>query len=111
MATYPSEVTNAALILVSCGSQAEARSMARGLVEDQLAAGVQMLPISSVYTWKGEIVEEDEWLLVIKTRPGLYADIEAFVVDHRSYEVPQVIMVPLTEGHGPYLDWIGENTG
>lgn len=111
MATYPPNVTNAALILVSCGSQAEARSIAWGLVEKRLAAGVQMLPISSVYTWKDEIVEDDEWLLVIKTSAQRYREVEAAVLAEHSYEVPQVIMVPLTEGHGPYLDWIGENTG
>lgn len=103
-------VTNATLILVSCGSQAEARSIAQGLVEERLAAGVQMLPISSVYTWKNEIVEDDEWLLVIKTRSDVYSDVEAFILSRHSYEVPQVIMVSVTEGHQPYLDWIDANT-
>ena len=103
-------MSDAALVLVSCGSEEEARTLSRGLVERDLAAGVQRFPITSVYTWKGEVVEDGEWLLVIKTRPDRYPDIVAYVVEHHSYEVPQVIMVPVTGGHAPYLDWIDQHT-
>lgn len=103
-------MTDASLILVSCGSEDEARTISRGLVERGLAAGVQRFPITSVYTWKGQIMEEGEWLLVIKTRSDRYPEVEAYVLEHHSYEVPQVIRIPVVEGHGPYLDWIDQNT-
>ena len=102
-------MSDAALILVSCGSEGEARSISRGLVERGLAAGVQRFPITSVYTWKGEVVEDGEWLLVIKTRADRYPDVEAFVLENHSYEVPQVIMIPVAKGHGPYMDWIDQH--
>ncbi len=77
---------------------------------ERLAAGVQVFPISSTYRWKGEVIEDGEWLLVIKTRADRYADVEAFVLELHSYEVPQVIMIPIADGHLPYLDWIDRHS-
>jgi periplasmic divalent cation tolerance protein len=71
---------------------------------------VQRFPITSVYTWRGQVVEDPEWLLVIKTRADRFHDVERFVREHHSYEVPQMVMVPITAGHAPYLAWIDEHT-
>jgi periplasmic divalent cation tolerance protein len=94
------------LILVSCGSDNEAREIARELVASGHAAGVQIFPISSVYRWKGEVVEDAEWLLVIKTTTERYDQVEATVLEMHSYEVPQVIMIGIDRGHPPYLFWL-----
>jgi periplasmic divalent cation tolerance protein len=68
-----------ALVLITCGSAEESRTIARRLVEQRLAAGVQMLPIETIYTWAGEVVEDDEVLLICKTRRDRYGEIESIV--------------------------------
>lgn len=95
-----------ALVLVTCGSEDEARRIARSLVEHHLAAGVQIVPIESVYEWQEEIVSDSEWLLIAKTRTERFDHIEEAVVEMHSYDVPPVLMVEMSQGGGPYLDWI-----
>lgn len=100
-----------ALVLVTCGSEDEARSIARHLVENRLAAGVQIMPISSIYTWKGQIVEDQEHLLICKTQKSLYNSIESAVSEIHSYEVPPLLMLEIDRASEPYLAWIGANIG
>lgn len=95
-----------ALVLVTCGSADEANQIARSLVEDRLAAGVQIIPIDSVYGWKGEIVADSEWLLISKTRRERFQDIERTVHELHSYEVPPILMVEISQASKAYLDWI-----
>jgi periplasmic divalent cation tolerance protein len=102
---------SAALVLVTCGSEAEARSVARQLVEDRLAAGVQIVPISSIYTWKEQVVEDQEHLLICKTRTALYEDIESTVTQLHSYEVPPILMLEIDRASDPYSEWIRASTG
>ncbi len=91
--------------------QGEAGGLARALVENKLAACVNILPsVRSVYTWQGEICEEDEALLVIKTRASLLEALREKVIALHSYDVPEIIAMPITGGHPPYLSWIAENT-
>lgn len=104
------ETTTHALVVITCGSEDEARFIARRLVEDRLAAGVQIIPIESVYTWEGEVVEDHEWLLICKSVRARYQQIEKAVTDLHSYEVAPIYMVPMDEGSQPYLDWIDQTT-
>lgn len=97
-----------ALVLVTVGDADEARSIALLLVEQRLAAGVQIVPIESIYRWKGETVEDSELLLVAKTRLDRWTLIQEAVSRHHSYEVAPILMIPVAEGSGPYLDWIDE---
>jgi periplasmic divalent cation tolerance protein len=99
-----------ALVLITCGSEDEARSIARHLVEQRLAAGVQIIPISSIYTWESDIVEDQEHLLICKTRTDRYDAIESGVTMLHSYEVPPILMLEIDRASGPYLDWITANT-
>jgi periplasmic divalent cation tolerance protein len=99
------------LVLITCGESAEASEIARHVVESGLAAGVQIVPIESIYRWGGEIVEDREWLLLVKTRRDRFEEIESVVNDMHSYEVPPVLMIAMDAGSHPYLDWIAENTG
>jgi periplasmic divalent cation tolerance protein len=99
-----------ALVLITCGSEDEARSIARHLVEQRLAAGVQIIPISSIYTWEGDIVDDQEHLLICKTRIDCYDLIESAVSEPHSYDVPPILMLEIDRASGPYLDWIKANT-
>ena len=99
-----------ALVLVTCGSEDEARSIARHLVEQRLAAGVQIIPISSIYNWEGKIVEDREHLLICKTRTDRYDAIESEVIERHSYEVPPILMLEIDRASRPYLDWITAHT-
>ena len=98
------------LTLVTCGSGTEGRDIARRLVADRLAAGVQLVPISSVYTWEGEVVEDEEVLLICKTRSSLFGEIEEQVNRMHSYDVPPILQISIDSASAPYLGWIDEVT-
>jgi periplasmic divalent cation tolerance protein len=95
-----------ALVMVTVGDTVEAREIARALVSSRLAAGVQMIPIESVYEWKDEIIEDHETLLIAKTRSDQMPAIQETVLAHHSYDVPPVVTIPLIEGLDSYLNWI-----
>jgi periplasmic divalent cation tolerance protein len=95
-----------ALVLVTCENEDEAGSIARHLVETRLVAGVQIIPISSIYTWQDEVVDDQEHLLICKTRTVLYADIESTVTERHSYDVPPILMLEIDQATEPYLEWI-----
>ncbi|MEZ5176451.1 MAG: divalent-cation tolerance protein CutA [Acidimicrobiia bacterium] len=99
-----------ALVLATCGDRKEADAIARRLVSDGLAAGVQIVTVASVYTWKGEVVDDDEFLLICKTRTGLYDRVQAAIASMHSYEVPPILMLPIEQASEGYLAWIDEVT-
>lgn len=98
------------VILTTAGSQEEATRLAEILVTGKLAACVQMLPITSFYIWKGKTNRDAEWLLLIKTISHRYPDVEASIRENHSYEVPEIIQIPIVQGLNSYLGWIDENT-
>jgi periplasmic divalent cation tolerance protein len=100
------ETSRYGIVLVTAASQAEAESIADALVTAQLAACVSMMPIRSVYTWKGEVCRDQEWQLVIKTHLDHFADLETKIRAIHSYETPEIIAIPIVAGSQPYLDWI-----
>jgi len=99
------------VILVTASSETEAETVAEDLVRSRLVACANILPgVRSVFRWEGEIQREREVLLVMKSRHELFDRIEQRVRDLHSYEVPEVLAVPILEGSGPYLTWLGEET-
>ncbi len=99
------------VVLVTCGSEEEALKIANALVEDRLAACVNLVaPIRSVYRWEGKIWDEKEWLLIIKTQKHRFEELEKKVKSLHSYSVPEIISLSITEGSSAYLSWIRENT-
>jgi periplasmic divalent cation tolerance protein len=98
------------VILTTSGSQEEADRLAAGLVEARLAACVQQTPIRSTYRWEGEVVKDEEILLLIKSRAALFPLIEAWIQARHSYDVPEIVMLPVTAGLKAYLDWVEEET-
>ena len=103
--------TEFVVVLVTVGSRPEGETIARRLVEEGLVACVNVVgPIRSVYVWKGEVTEGDEHLLIIKTREQLVGTVEARVRALHSYEVPEVIALPIVDGSPAYLQWLREST-
>ena len=96
------------VVLVSASSRSEAEAIAKSLVESQLAACVSIAPIHSIYTWQGELHSEDEWQLLIKTDLTKFEALETKVRSLHSYEVPEIIALPIVAGSRPYLHWISE---
>lgn len=98
------------LFYVMVSGLKEAEGLARSLVEDKLAACVNVLPgIKSFYWWKGNMESADECLLMGKTTVGYIDEIKSSVVALHSYEVPEIVFVALSDGYNPYLDWIDDS--
>jgi periplasmic divalent cation tolerance protein len=99
------------LVVYVTAPQDNAPALARMLVEKRLAACVNLVPtVRSIYSWKGEICDDPETLMIIKTRGSLFDALEAAVVEHHPYDVPEVIALPIEAGHQPYLGWLDEVT-
>lgn len=103
-------MTDACTIFTTARSETEAEDIARALLEERLAACVQLAPISSRYVWKGALEREEEILLLIKTRASLFEAVRARIRRLHSYETPEVVMVPVTAGDADYLAWLAEST-
>lgn len=103
--------TNYGIVLVTAGSETEAETIATQLVEARLAACVSLTPIRSIYVWKGEVHRDPEWQLVIKTDLRQYDRLEAKIRELHSYEVPEMIALPIVCGSASYLNWIAEQLG
>lgn len=96
------------VVLVTAASRAEAEVIATSLVQSQLAACVSLLPIHSIYTWQGKLHQEQEWQLLIKTDLTQFQALATKIRELHSYEVPEIIALPLVAGSQPYLQWISE---
>ena len=103
-------MTDKRLVLTTCGSLEEARSIAHALVDRQLAACVNIAPqVESVYRWQGEIETATEWLLIIKTTADAFARLRDALGKLQSYELPECIEIAIEDGSPAYLAWIGES--
>ncbi|MGB3639376.1 MAG: divalent-cation tolerance protein CutA [Rivularia sp. (in: cyanobacteria)] len=100
--------TGYGIVLVTTASQEEAEKIASVLVESKLAACVSFNPIKSIYTWQGKVNKDQEWQLFIKTDLTRFATLEAKILELHSYEVPEIIAIPIVQGHQPYLQWIAQ---
>jgi periplasmic divalent cation tolerance protein len=100
-------MTDKIVVLNACASAEEAERLARSLVEQRLAACVTVItPVRSFYRWNGAVTDAAEWLLVIKTSRPLFARLRAALESAHSYEVPEILAVPVIEGSANYLSWI-----
>jgi periplasmic divalent cation tolerance protein len=105
-------MTDKIVVLTTCDSEERAAELARALVEQHLAACVNILPgVRSIYRWqksegKEQIEDAAEWLLVIKSRPDLFPALRAAVEKLHTYEVPELIALPIVDGSEPYLAWL-----
>jgi periplasmic divalent cation tolerance protein len=89
----------------------EAKKIAQYLVEQKLAACVQITsPIESTYRWKGKVKTAREWLCLIKTRASLFNKVETAIKKLHSYETPEIIAIPIIKGSKQYLNWLDNET-
>lgn len=98
------------IVLTTTASEAEADALARQIVEARLGACVQILPVKSIYRWKGGLCAESEWQLSIKTRQARFEALAQFITARHAYETPEIVRVPIADGSAAYLRWVDEET-
>ncbi|MDR3568286.1 MAG: divalent-cation tolerance protein CutA [Syntrophobacteraceae bacterium] len=104
-------MSETSIVFVTAGSEEEAAHIGRTLVEERLAACANIIPaLRSIYRWKGEICDEREVLIIIKTRTSKYESLEKRVKELHSYEVPEIVSFSVDRGLPRYLAWVAEET-
>lgn len=95
------------IVLTTLSGRGEAESLARRVVEEKLAVCVQILPgVTSIYFWEGEIQKDEEYLLLIKTVPEKYDELEAHIRENHSYEVPEIVAIESANVSPKYREWL-----
>jgi len=102
--------TARSMVMTTCGTPEEADHIAAALVEWKLAACVQKVRISSTYMWEGRVHHDDEVLLLIKSSTDRVPAVSDTIRSLHSYDLPEIIEVPITGGDPDYLEWIGRMT-
>src|ERR1700694_3350285 len=103
-------MTDKRIVLCTAGSEDEARKIARHLVENRLAACVNIVPhVESVYRWQEKVESASEWLLLIKTTLEKFPNVRDAIRELHSYELPECISIRVDDGSATYLEWIGQS--
>lgn len=105
-----SEPSDFGVLLTTTPSREEAQKIARLLIDEKLAACVQLLPIESFYFWQGKTQNEAEVLLLVKTRTALFEKTIARIKAVHSYSVPEIVATAFTAGFAGYFNWIEDVT-
>jgi len=99
------------VVFVTVDNDATAQSISKSLVGEQLAACVNIISgVRSIYKWKGEMMDESELLMIIKTTENNFEKLEKRIIEIHPYDVPEIIGIAIDEGHEPYLNWIENET-
>ena len=99
--------TSAIIIFITASSSEEAQKIATALVEEKLVACVNIIPqVRSIYWWEGKVCQDDEVMLISKTKQSLFTTLMDRVKALHSYEVPEIISFPVSEGSPEYISWI-----
>ena len=99
------------IVLCTTNSTDSAKQIAKKLVSGKFAACVNLVDkIDSIYRWKGEIIEDSEVLMIIKTQKVLFENLKNKIEEIHPYETPEIISFDISEGSKPNFDWISENT-
>lgn len=99
------------IVFVTCANKIQANKIAQALIKARLAACVNLVnPITSIFRWQGKVDSSKETLLIIKSKKNLFGLIEKLVKSLHSYDVPEIIALPIVGGSKKYLDWINDST-
>jgi len=99
------------LIYTTFPDQTAAQKVARTLISEKLAACANiMLPYTAIYQWAGTVQEDQEVVMILKTRKDLYDQVQARIVELHDYDCPCVLSIPVDNGYKPFMSWIGEET-
>ena len=94
-------------IFVSCASVTEAEALVKGLLEQRWVACGQILnPMQSFYRWQGHVEHAQEVLLILKSQSAYFDNVKQYIIEHHSYDVPEIIAVPVSDGNEAYLQWL-----
>jgi periplasmic divalent cation tolerance protein len=116
MATKPSshsesEQSKLIAVLVTTASEEEAMTIGRDVVKQGLAACANILALQkSIFQWEGKLSEEQEFLMIIKSRFDLFEDLSVVIKRLHSYKVPEIVAIPIVKGSSEYMNWILDNT-
>jgi periplasmic divalent cation tolerance protein len=103
-------MTNKLIVLTTAGSEEEAHNIARHLLENRLAACVNIIPqVESIYRWQGKVDSAREWLLLVKTTQERFPTVREAIRELHSYELPECVALPVEDGSLPYLQWVEES--
>jgi periplasmic divalent cation tolerance protein len=103
-------MTDKRIVLTTCGSEEEANRIAQYLVENLLAACVNVIPqVKSIYRWQGKVESAGEWLLLIKTTAEKFPVVQDAIRELHSYELPECVTIIIDEGSADYLKWIHDS--
>jgi len=97
-----------AMVITTCANIKSAKLLAEIIVQERLAACVQLIPIESVYVWDGKVCNENETLMFIKTKAVLFDKLSSVIRENHPYDLPEIIRLPIDGGLPEYLNWIGE---
>jgi len=104
-------MTSACVVLVTAPDMVTAERLAERLVDERLAACANIVPgIVSIYRWDEQVQRDDEILIVLKTEQARIEEVCERVVTLHPYDVPEVVVLPITDGHAPYLEWLTRST-
>ena len=104
-------MTDAVLVLTTLPTADAAAQIAKAVVGEKLAACANILPaLRSIYRWQGQVQDESEVLVLLKTQRVHYARLKARILELHPYDVPEVLAIPVEQGHAAYLDWIARET-
>lgn len=99
------------VVLITAATEEEAKSLGKKLVQQRLVACVNIIPkLRSIFQWEGKVAEEDECLMILKTQRFLFQRLEETVRADHSYDIPEIIALPITAGSQPYMSWVHDVT-
>ena len=95
------------VVLITTSSLDEAKRIGTSLIDNKLAACTNIISsVESIFRWQGEVCNEKEAMLIVKTRRGIFNDLQSKVKELHSYDVPEIIALPILDGNSDYLKWL-----
>jgi periplasmic divalent cation tolerance protein len=102
---------NSLVVFVTASSKEEAETIASAMVEERLAACANIVPsVTSIFRWEGKVERESEVLIILKTRRAVFSQLVDRIEELHSYEVPEIIALPIVGGSDAYLEWLKQET-